>query len=178
MAISYELITGATLGSTTQYIDLTSISQNYLHLYLKCSLRSNRVGGDDGSVMVRLNSSTTNYDYQQYFIYYSNTMSHSDGTFGTSTYIQSLGIPQDPTNQYHFGHFELFIPNYSDSTRYKSVMTVGHNTRTINPGGIFAEGGGFFQDTSAISSIRLMTDAGSASFVTGSRYDLYGIHSS
>lgn len=175
MAISYDFIASYTAPSNQTYITFNNIPQTYTHLYLKAIQRSNRGAGDDGAIQSFYNNSqAADYNWSSLYVYSASTLSQS--TQANQTFNNIEGMTQATSgNSNQFGFYELFIPNYSSSTRNKPSLQFALNAKLSNPGGLYAEGAGYRNVTTAISRIDLMTNTTSSQFVAGSSYFLYGI---
>ena len=106
---------------------------------------------------------------------YSWTFMQGDGTTatssrGTSTLIFTGSVPGALATSGSFGTTIINIPNYSNTTTYKTVLSRANNF-TTGPVGASV---GLYPSTNAISSIALST-GGTGLLVAGSTFSLYGI---
>ena len=174
MPSTLVLIASYTLSTATQSLEFTSIPSTYRHLLVKGSLHSNRSVGNDGGLNIRFNDSTVEYDYQQIYVS-STSIAASSGTAFTETNISVVGIAQDTQNSNLFSPLEFMIPNYANTSIYKTGYGSSANVPPSSGSGASGHFSGMWQGTSAINKIQIRTNAGSSNFVTNSTYYLYGI---
>ena len=174
MASTYTLISSNVLGSTTASVTFSSIPSTYTDLILRCSARDNSTLSTQASfVDVQINSSTTNYSV---------TRLYTDGSTVTSTRpsytkIKLFGETGGSFTANTFGSSELYIPSYTVAQN-KPMSGIGvaeQNAATTTY--IIGATAQLWSDTSAITSLTLTPDDGTA-FVSGSSFYLYGIKSS
>jgi len=161
MAVTYEPIATTTLGSAASEIILNSIPNTYTDIV--CVL----VGTHETSsatIRMQVNSDTgTNYGYRAIY---------GDGSTAQSTSGSSSGrinaAPNWASTYTCMAVIEWF--SYAGST-YKSCLI---NSDTDQSGsGTHYSTVGLWQNTSAITSIRLFPSSGN--FATGTKATLYGI---
>jgi hypothetical protein len=151
-------------NSTTQFLDFSSIPQTFTHLQLRCSVRATAPNPSD------------------YFaIYISSTQAghtlYGDGaTAAASGAINSFGygisqIPASTATANVFASSIIDLLDYRNTSKTKTYRSItGYD---VNGAGYVALSSTFDPSfTSALSQITIF--AGSA-FVTGTRFDLYGI---
>ena len=171
MPVTYKKIASVTVGSGgAAEMNFTSIPGTYTDLVLKVSARD-----DDNTpssfdfVRIQFNGSTSSLSCR--FLRGNGTNAAS----GSSASVINAGISNNSTQTAStFSNFEVYIPNYAGSNN-KSVSSdsVAENNATDNYMHINA---GLWSDTSAITSIKLVSQAGS--FVQHSTATLYGISKS
>jgi hypothetical protein len=158
MPATYEPIATTTLGSAQASFSFTSIPGTYTDLVAVV------VASTSGNLKIELNSDTSGN--------YSNTILYGTGSsalsarnsnttgliFGTTANTVGNGV-----NLYHF-------MNYSNTTTYKTALSRGND---IDNGLVRADVG-LWRSTSAITSIRFISNLGS-NLATGSTFTLYGI---
>ena len=170
MATTFELIQAYTVGGAGQAnIDFTSIPSTFTDLCLVVSLRTNRSSPDtEDSAKLTFNNSTTNYSSR--WIRGSGTGATSS-TGGTDA-IFPIQANAGGSTASTFNNASIYIPNYRGST-YKSVSidTVQENNATAAFMNLSA---GLWSDTSAITSVKLTPNVGTA-FVQYSTAYLYGV---
>jgi hypothetical protein len=160
MPATYEPISTTTLGSAQASFSFTSIPGTYTDLVAVV------VAASSGNLKIELNSDTgTNYSNTVLYGTGSSALSarntNSTGLiFGAAATTLGNGV-----NFYHF-------MNYSNTTTNKTVLSRGND----NDGGLVRADVGLWRSTSAITSIRFISNLG-ANLATGSVFTLYGIKS-
>lgn len=164
----YELISTTVLGSDTASVTFSSLgtySSDYKHLQIRYSARSARTVSITTTVL-RFNGDTG-----------SNYRSHN--LFGQSTGVFSADVPQTyllsgltPANSATASSFSGAVVDILDpySTSKNTTIRVLSGDST----GIVALTSGLWIDTSSITSITFLDEAG-ANLKTDSRFSLYGI---
>lgn len=170
-------IQSATLTSTQSTILFSNIPQNYQHLFCVVSGRSDGAY-TTGSITFYLNtdlgaSGTAGYSVTT-LIGDGSSASSSRGTTSSPVYGLSLGdgraVPAASSTSGVFGSYELHILNYSNTSTFKTgLLRVASD---LNGSGITALGACLWQNTSAVSSMMLATNA---NWVAGTTMTLYGI---
>ena len=154
-------------GSSTTYIDFTGLSSAYTDLVIVGNF-----GTDSNNTYFKMqfNSDTTDSNYSG--TYLRGTGSAADtGRYngGTATYWASAGTKL-PYNA-NTGNIIINLQNYSNSTTFKTSIL---RYNWVDANGAAASNAGLWRNTAAITSIRLLTTAGS-NFYAGSTFSLYGI---
>jgi hypothetical protein len=147
-------------------IDFTSIPQTYTDLLIKISARGS---GSDNSIVLKFNSSSSNYSAR--YIY-------GDGSAAASLTstpnLLTTSINPSTYTANTFGSAELYIPNYAGSSnKSSSVDGVQETNATLAYMALTAN---LWSDTAAITSINLSLGAGQ-NFVQYSTATLYGVTS-
>lgn len=169
----YHPITDIHLTGALASLDFTSIPGTYRSLKLIGSLRTieNATGG---ALNLRMNAdSGNNYDFATANMYHSNTLTTTVGR--AHDQIEFSGLVALTATANHFSPFEITIPDYADTGKYKGVIAqagyipaVALDASIIN---VIQQGQ--WRSTSAIT--RLTFTSGN-DFATGSRMTLYGIY--
>jgi len=163
VAIAKQVLTG-----TQASVTFSAIPATYTDLMILCSVRTDRASTVDYT-KIRFNGATVDTNLHSIVLY-------SDGATVTSTASILVGRVDAANNTANtFTNMEIYIPNYAGSTTkpVSSTSTSEDNSTTNAYAQITAT---LFNDTTAISSITLLNTVGS--FVSGSRFDLYGIKNS
>jgi hypothetical protein len=166
MATYIQIGSTVTVGSGgSATIDFTSIPSTYTDLVLVASLRSTGTG--TGSHMT-FNGSTTGYI--DMYVQGDGASAVGGTNAGANTKIYVGNLQGTSTTSNTFGNTSIYIPNYAGSA-YKSVSvdTVNENSDTTAYAAII---GGLWSNTSAITSIQLLSAQTFAQYSTAS---LYGI---
>lgn len=170
---SFDLLETVTLSGTQSSVTFSSLSSyasTYTHLQLRIVSRSD-YGQYYDDPAIRFNGVTSGYWFHGlggtgssvFPINSGEAVSYMDAYFG------SVG-GSSPANV--FGSVIVDIPNAFSTTQYKTIRSLGgrHTTGSENRVALTS---GLFQSTDAISSITILPVF--ASFVSGSRFSLYGI---
>jgi len=164
MANTFELISAVTVGSGgAASIDFTSIPSTYTDLCLKISGRE--ATGTSLVFTMRINGSTANQATREL------RGSGSSATSGTNT-IATIDQNGSGTTASTFGSGEVYIPNYANTSTYKSysIDSVSENNATAAYMRLSA---GLWSSTSAINQLTLYASSGNiAEFSTAY---LYGV---
>jgi hypothetical protein len=156
-----------TLSVQTATFTFSNIPQIYQDLMLVITAANN---GSAQYQQIRLNGdSSTNY---------SNTLLQGDGSSAasartaSSNAIGEIGVSPNNSPSTLFGSTNIHILNYSNNTTNKTVLS--RNAADANGSGYSILNVGLYRNTSAITSISFLHQAGSG-FVAGSTFALYGI---
>ena len=170
MADTFTLIASSTVGAGgASSIDFTSIPSTYTDLVVKFSVRSdNTTSGGAPSMLIKLNTLTTNFTYR---IVYGDgsTAASSSGSTGYVASTNNNNTGTSTANTFTSG--EVYIPNYAGSTN-KSMSIEGvseHNGTTAYA----VLNASLWSNTAAINAIGLYY--GSGSFMQYSTAYLYGV---
>jgi hypothetical protein len=170
-------IQSATLTSTQSTIFFSNIPQNYQDLICIASGRSNGAY-TTGSITFYLNvdsgaSATAGYSVTN-LIGDGASASSARGTTSSPVFGFSLAdgraVPAASSTSGVFASYQLHILNYANRSTFKTGLLRVSND--LNGSGISALGACLWQNTSAISSIMLATNA---DWVAGTTFTLYGI---
>tara|TARA_R110000824_G_scaffold194671_1_gene377332 strand:+ start:1459 stop:1989 length:531 start_codon:yes stop_codon:yes gene_type:complete len=160
------------LPATT--VTWSSISGSYDHLCIKASARYSAAGSAGQLFDVVYNGDTTDGDYTNTYLIISTTTPTSGGLGGRS-YAAIM-----PTSSYSanaFGATTIWIPNYSNSTNYKQMLSQSAALGTSVTNDEWAHrfcATLFKENTDAITQIDMVAGGGN-DFVANSTFDLYGI---
>lgn len=171
---TYERITGTVLGSNTTSIDFTSIPATYDDLILKFFLRDTRSTAYLNNIRITFNGSSTGYAEINMANNATNTEANNNGF--SAAYFEYLYATSDYAYANIFTSYEMYIPQYANTSYNKTLLIDGsnivqdNNSHTILWGGTWA-------NTSAINQITI-TRSGAHNLVTDSRVDIYGIKNS
>lgn len=165
MPTTYTPIAKSVLTTNQSSVTLSAISGEYTDLVLVCSSKNSSTSSTIiGNIS--LNGSTSNFHSILIDSYGSGMYSTTD-TRWIYNMIGSSGSTQTDT----FGTTEIYFPSYS-SNKYK-VISTSYCADYNESGTSLGVSAALWSDTSAITSITLTPASGN--FVTGSRFDLFGI---
>ena len=175
MATTYKAIATVTVGSGgATSIGFSNIPQTYTDLVI---LVSSRTDGS-GNMCMQINGSTTSYSQIRLggtgSGTYSNTSTGQSGSPGNSFLAGISGGSSNTAST--FGSAQIYIPNYT-SNNNKSAASESNqeNNATTAYSELFA---GLWSNTSAVTSITLLTYDTGGKFVQYSTATLYGIKNS
>jgi len=161
------LIATQTVGAGgASNIDFTSIPQTFTDLYLVGSLRTN-LASDSENCRIDFNNNTANQASILLAGYGTGSANYS------YTYINIRNVPSANGTANVFGNMSAYIPNYAEN-RNKNISIDNVPERNTPDNFFISLIGGSWNDTSAITSVKLST-AGGGSFVQYSSISLYGI---
>jgi hypothetical protein len=169
MANTYFALAKSVITTNTASITFASIPQTYTDLLIVISARCN--GGVIGSwYTMRFNGQNTNYNN----VYILGSGAAATSATSTTSIMANQVIPGTSATANTFSNVQIYLPSYTGN-KYKNVGTsaVGENNATTAY--IYA-GYGISSNTAATASIEI--DCDGYSFVSGSRFDLYGIKNS
>jgi hypothetical protein len=164
----FESIATVSVGSGGSLeIDFTSIPSTFQHLQLRGLYR--QANGE--AILMRFNGDTAN-NYACHALYGdgSSAAANAAATRGNIPIERNGGMP---TGANIFGGAVIDILDYKDTSKYKTIRSLsGHDN---NGSGYVQLESGLWQDTDAITSIKLFT-AGNV-YAQYSQFALYGIRS-
>ena len=166
----YELIQTQLISSTTSSVTFSSIPSTYKHLQLRATARST-YAATLGGFAFRFNSDTgSNYTYH---ILDGDTVQASGfaGTSQTNGLVTLITGSTATANA--FGVAICDILDYTNTSKNKTVRTLGGRLSTYQNSNIRL-GSSAWLSTASVSSLTLFDHIG-GSFVSGSRFSLYGI---
>jgi hypothetical protein len=170
---SYDSIAtfAVTSGSTTA-ITFTSIPQTYKHLEIVHMARTT-TGTSLLDLYMRYNGdSGTNYSWHKW---YTDGSSSPDGATGagTQTFAFAGNARESSAAAGKAASGFTLIADYSSTVKYKTNSTLGGIGQN-DPLDYVQNGTGMWRSTSAVTSITITTNSGTA-FDVGTRFALYGI---
>jgi len=154
------LISTTTITALTVSVTLSSIPQTYSNLMLMVSGTTN-VAGYYESVVAQYNGVTTSSYYPS-----------ATGAFGTFAY---LGVINAATSNWSttYSLCQTWIPGYANTSKKKSDWSNSWATIGAGNGSVQIPWHNIFDNTSAISSIKVFGASG-GSFTANSIISLYG----
>ncbi len=173
MANTFELIASSTVGSGgAADITFSSIPSTFTDICVLLSGRST-ASFTRRILRLRINGSSTASDYTGRDVVGSGSAASSGSQpAGTSSYIQIYDLPAANATASTFGNISIYIPNYANSTTYKSVSVdaVAEDNITTAYMSLLA---GIYNQNTAITQIYLAPDSGN--FAEYSTAYLYGV---
>ncbi len=170
---SYESLQSVTLTGTQTMIEFASIPTTYSHLQVRVSGRSTGAY-TYSSCYLRYNSDTGNYyTYHSLFGDGASVQSYGRGLAG-DTIVVAQNITGATAASGNFGTVIVDILDYSNTNKYKVTRSLGgyDNNGSGTPIGTISMNSSSWNNTSAITNIKLYTDG---DFASGTVASLYGI---
>jgi hypothetical protein len=168
MATTYKAIASQVLSSSTASVTFSSIPSTYTDLVLKVSSRTD-VASVSSSFYIYYNS--TSVSSGSYTFIQGNGASAVSGRDSAQTWAYLAGTGGSSVTANTFAASEFYIPNYASAVAHQAVgFDATENNATT---GYLRFAASLFGASTAITS--LIIAANSANFVSGSRFDLYGI---
>jgi hypothetical protein len=163
-AQTYEPIATSTLGTATNTVTFSSISQTYTDLILVCTGK-NSTAYDGIDIRVGNGSLDTGSNYAIIAVNGngSNAQSFRDSNASSMTNMGITSASKVQVSTYHF-------MNYSNTTTYKTVLGRS-SVQDFRVAAIV----GLWRSTSAINTVSLRSDNASYNFTVGSTFTLWGI---
>ena len=164
-ADDFELIATATGTGSSGIITFSSIPSTYKHLQIRAVARTNDAGVQQHSYLTFNGDSGTNYSWNSM---QGGTNLDSSGNVSQTFMRAGLVIGSGSTaDSFTAAIYDVLdYANTNKNKTFRSIYTFGSDFRV----GLFA---GAWRSTSAVSSVTFTMNAGS--FVTPTRYSLYGI---
>ena len=171
----YQIAT-TTLGSAQSSIEFTSIPSTYTHLQIRGLVRVQSSGGVDGDNLKMQFNSDTATNYSRHGLVGSGATATSFGAASAS--FAGVGIAlRSAALANNFSVSIIDILDYANTNKYKTTRAISgyDNNGTGSYPGYAVLYSGNWRSTSAITSIKLTTDADGTNLLTGSTFALYGI---
>jgi hypothetical protein len=163
---SYFPIASYTVPSGGQaLVSFDVIPQIYTHLQIRMSTKDATGLASQGIRMNKDGSTTTNYDYHR--LYGTGAAAAAGGA--ASTDIALIGISST-----HFGTTIVDLLDYRDTNKYKTVRSL--SGWDGNGSGWVGLWSALYMNTSAITSVELLTAAGTQNWTQYSTFSLYGVN--
>ena len=149
---TFNLISSVTVGSPTTTITFSSIPQTYTDLQLVISGRSDHAAHYGGGTL-RFNGDTgSNYSFKRI---YGDTTTVGTSAGSSVSSITDWDVNGGTTTANTFGNAQIYIPNYT-SNNFKSC-SIDYSVENNASAGINGTGAGLWSNTSAITSISLLS---------------------
>jgi mevalonate pyrophosphate decarboxylase len=152
-------------------ITFNDIPQTYKHLQIRGIARSARSGETDDNIALQFNADTgSNYAHHDIN---GNGSSASAGAAISATSIRVAKVSAASATASVFGVCVFDILDYANTNKYKTTRSL--NGFDSNGSGNAVLFSGLWQNTNAITSIKLFSQTGANNFAQYSRFSLYGI---
>jgi hypothetical protein len=170
----YELIQTYVLGSNQAEITFSSLgtySSTYKHLQIRGASRNTRSGFAASLTGIRLNADTGS-NYSWHSIRGDGSSVSAEGFANTSLMRVSF-VPSATSTANSFDGLVVDILDAYSTTKNKTIRSLGGIASTQSNISLMS---GNYRSLTAISSITILDEISSGnSFLTGSRFSLYGI---
>lgn len=170
---SFESIATVSVGSGgTPTVIFSSIPSTYTHLQIRGIVRNGRaVNSMGGSLHIKVNSDATSGNYKVHRLYGNGSTIVADSPSSSTNGMPILDTPSSLTTASAFGGFVIDILDYANTSKYKTVRSIGG--ADLNGSGHNSFYSGLWMNTSAITSLDITN--GTESTVQYSHFALYGI---
>jgi len=174
---SYDLLATEILTSSESSIEFTSLNStygaDYQHLQIRTVTRDTR--SDTGSnILFRVNGVTTS-SYAHHRLYADGSTVNSYSGVSTTSIINGVTASANSTaNSFGVSVIDILDPFTTDKNT--TVRTLSGTMANATGGNLLVLGSGLFNSTASITSFSILPTSGS--FVTGSRFSLYGLKAS
>lgn len=164
-------IAGSTLPNSSSYgYTFSSVPQTFTHLQLRISAKNVATSGTNDQIWIQFNSDTGN-NYAHHRLTGDGSSAASSGT--ASTGAAYLGFTPTNTSGYAnmFGGIVIDILDYTNTNKNKTIRCL--NGYDLNGAGLVGLHSAVWLSTAAINTILISSNVNQ--YITGSRFDLYGI---
>jgi len=170
---TYVALAKTVLTGTQATVTFSSIASTYTDLVVLINAR-----GDDATdistMYVRINGDTgANYSYTRLFSF--GTAVNSDRAGNQSNFASAGFYNASTSTSNTFSNVEFYLPSYTASIK-KIISSSSAVEINSTSSGVNGAGASLYGSTTAISSLTIVNNSGN--FVSGSRFDLYGIKNS
>ena len=169
----YQPIATVTVGAGgTSYVEFTSIPSTYSHLQIRLLSKDNRASTTSDNNYLQFNGDTGN-NYNGHQIYGTGSAAGAANIGLDSAAVYAI-IPGASIGASIFGAAVIDILDYASTNKQKVFRSLsGYDS---NGDGSVRLYGGLWMSTSAITSIKLMTNNGAQSTIQQySHFSLYGV---
>ena len=164
----YQAIATYTSSGSDTFFDFTSIPADYRYLEVRGYGR--HTGSSYGNMAIRMNSDTTNGNYEWIF----SVNNNNNNSSANNTSSDHLPILQSwPSSANNMGVGVWVFNEYKSTSKLKTVTCYGGGTENSTTGEV-SMGTGTWKNTSAITSLRFFNTS-SLTWAAGSKFVLYGV---
>ena len=173
MSTTYEKIATQTLGTLTRTITFSSIPGTYTDLVLIANMQADQTTFNNMNYPEVTFNGDTGSNYSATSLFARNTGGGNTAVSQRNTNVTSYQLLANTSAV--FSSNVVNIQNYSATTTFKTILHRGSGQNgTTNVDGTIAKVG-MWRNTAAITSIGIVPSQGTASFIAGSNFTLYGI---
>jgi len=161
------------LGTAAPSFDFQSISQDFRHLLIRISVRTDRVSEVDSVLMYFNNDTGAKYHSARAQLFHSAQFTTQERlSFTAMEVLEVAGDTLSLADEYAVG--SIHIPDYTGSKNKHSFASGGFTKSATTTDTINTFGNGTWVDVAAINRITLVPGVGS-NWKAGSRATLYGL---
>ena len=178
---NFSSIATVTVGSGgASTITFSSILQTFTHLQVRAYGRTDRPTYNVGSYSMTINADAGN-SYSRHYLRSapsSPSSSVESGGGASVTYIDLGQFAGSTATSGIFGAGITDILDYTNTNKYKTVRHIGGvdtNGAASGIAGFIQISSGAWLNTNAITSLTFYPIEGASNFVSGTRFDLYGV---
>ena len=168
---TYTLISSNVLSSTAASVTFSSIPATYTDLVVRVSARGTEAA-TFGISYITLNGLSAGFSLTE--IQGNGATANSSNNASTTKWANTY-IPDANATTNTFGSFELYFPNYANTSLYKPASNF-YASETNATTAYMGASAYLFNNTAAITSITFAIYT-ATSYATGSSFYLYGISS-
>lgn len=169
---AYELIGTIRLSATQSQLVFAGIPQQYKHLQLRMTSRTDRSASATADVFVRVNGdSGANYGYHQLYGYNNSAASGATASSTDGLYLGSTAGATSVSGA--FGTLVMDLLDFASITKNKTSRCVAGTIGTSATTGIIGINSSLWRSTAAVTSLTVYCNQGN--FVSGTRASLYGL---
>ena len=166
---AYTLITSVTVGvAGAADIEFTSIPQTYTDLLILMSLRQ----GGSQTHGFTFNNNTTGGNYYGKRVYGQGQAGYGSDEYNGANSFNPIGVAGSSQTSNTFGILQIYIPNYTSNSTFKSMTAFGASENNGNSDAIVVHSSARWQRNDAITSFKITPNT---SYVQYSTAYLYGI---
>ena len=176
-------IASQVLTGNAATVTFSSIPSTFTHLQVRAYGRTDRPTYNVGSYSMTINGDTGN-NYSRHYLRSapgSPSTGVESGGSGTVGYIDLGQFAGSTATSGIFGVGITDILDYTNTNKYKTVRHIGGvdtNGAASGVAGFLQMSSGAWLNTNAITSLTFYPIEGASNFVSGTRFDLYGISTS
>lgn len=167
-----QLISTTTVTSAVSNVTISNIPSTYDTLFLLCYARTARTSENAESLYLRFNSDTSsNTNYSNVRVYATTT---SNATSDSNSGGIRIWVATDKSAAGIYSTASVSIPGYKTTTLNKKATIVATCNSGSSDTHFYTLTNGLWNNTSAISSMYLVTESG-GNINVGSKFYLYGL---
>lgn len=164
-----EILTGSAASVTFSSLNST-YGSTYQHLQLRYVARDNRALSGTNNFKIYFNGDGSSSNYSYHFMFNSgSSVASTASTSQSQMLIGYVPMGNDTADAYAAGVIDIL--DAFETSKYKTVRNLGG--LHVSAGPLIILHSGLWFDTSAIDSITI--PANTASWVSGTRFSLYGL---
>jgi hypothetical protein len=162
----------STLAAPAASFDVTAIGAGFSHLMVVLVGRSDTAALNTGVILKINNDGGANYDSENLNL--ANTVVAGTAVAGATSKTITQ-IPAATATASTFGVVQFYLPFYSNTTVFKSIIAADNVFLTLGTVGTYGldAGAGMWRSSAAINRVTLTPAAGN--FIIGSAVTIYGI---